>query len=209
MPYKRTYRKRAVKKPMRYKVADTAFKAYKMAKSIKRLVNVEQKIYEVTSSYSPDTTGSLVNLCNPAQGDGYKDRDGLSIKPLSLKVRAMIQPNFTVAGTYVRVVIFRGHNENGTAPTITDVIPTIGAKYLLNWPLRSKNHIMYDKLYYTSSVEGKVFHINKTFNLKGHITWTSDATTIENGGIYMIMFSNLGATLPFMDYQTRVQFTDN
>lgn len=214
MPYNFSH-KRAAKRFYRagkfaYKHRGTAVKALKMAQAIKRQINTEQKIYEQNNAPTVDTTGAVINILQPAQGDTYQTRDGVSIKPLHLRIRGTVQPDVSSPATYLRVVIVRGKQENGTAPTLTDIFTVVTIDAQQNWLLRNKNRILWDQTFHTSATEGKNFVFNKYIRLEGHTTFVTDGTSIENGGLYLMYFSNRASTLlPTLDYHSRVQFTDN
>ena len=76
-------------------VASTAYKAYRVAKWVKSLVNVEKKFLDSTLDTNVDTTGNVKHLNAIGAGTGYNARTGNSIKAYSLNVAGTIRPNAT------------------------------------------------------------------------------------------------------------------
>lgn len=214
MAYRKTYRKKATKKPMRYKAADVAFKAYKMAKGIKRLINVEKKIFEVDSAaISVGTTFTVTNLLNPAEGLTSITRTGLSIKPLNLQFRGILYNNGASIFNFFRIIIFRYRGEHGTAPVGADILATSNMDSIYNWPGRKKYHILWDHTYpFGSGTTDRqnIVMFNKRIRLTGHTVFTTDAgTAIEDGGLYVLYVATDNTNKAVVDYFSRVQFTDN
>ena len=106
-------------------IGDLAAYVGEAAGPIRRFLNAEVKKFDAsTGAVSLDTTGLVTPLTNIGQGDDWNNRDGLSVKALSLELRARF---FVAAGGYqdlVRFVVFQDRECAGALPAITDVLET-------------------------------------------------------------------------------------
>jgi len=219
MPYKRNYtrnRKRRaanpVKKPLRYKVADTAYKAFQMAKYIKRQINVEHKYYDYDAGATVLNTGTVYNLFIPGQGDTVSLREGDSTKYQNLAFRMTISQGSATSASHVRCIIFRGHQERNVAYTPTMMLQTLTVDSPKHWGNRFRSKILYDKTHTVINTgdtgrTAKFIHIN--LKLFGHCVFTPGDATIEDGGLYMLLIGNETTNYPSANWYSRVTFTDN
>lgn len=95
---------------------------------VKRLIGnkEEHKEIDTTILLSPSNTGVIQQVSLPIQGQAYNERDGDDISLQSLHYRF----NFVAADAtnYLRMIIFRWHNNNAVAvPTTADVLQTVSA----------------------------------------------------------------------------------
>lgn len=212
-PYRRRrYYRKPPQKPMRYKVADTAYKAYVMGRKAMRIINSEVKVSNTSSSYSPSSTGAVVDLSSVAQGDTDNTRDGDSIKPLNLTMRGLISADASVTNngaTFVRVVVVRAKHERGTSPTWASVFGSASTLAAKDHDNRFETKILYDRLFSLDANKGSTLTFNKIIKLDGHIQFDGGASTIRNGGIYLMHMSNVATNLPSLNVNTRLSFVDN
>jgi len=215
MPYK-SYKK-TYKKPGRFQKAGrfadkhtgTAMKALNLAKKVARMVNVEYKAFDSDFSGGVDNAGGIVNIFTPVQGSNYDQRDGDSVKPLRLSGRLFITQNGSAQKTALRIIIFRGKQENQQPYTVADVlqIPSHLAPKATHERFRTK--ILYDKLYHMSNNGNSSIVANYDFKLFGHTLFANDDTEVENGGIYVLVISNENANFPVVNWYLRTSYTDN
>jgi len=222
MAYKKTKAvRKPYKKPMRYKVADMAFTAFKGVKRIKQLINTESKYYDRTVSATIDESGVVYNLANIATGTGPTNRIGDSIKPQGFKMRATLQNNSSSTQTnMIRVIFFRYHYENAATPVTNDLLlNTCTASWrLLNLFTstdRGRFTIISDKVHVwtqgkTSETHTKI--IKESFKVPGHIKYETGTASCEHNGLYMLVLSNFitaSAVKPTFEFTSRITFTDN
>lgn len=212
----RTYNKGKKAYKFGKKHQNTAMKALKLAQQIKRMVNVEYKLdYANSALSSGDTvswTGSVANLCQPPQGDGVTSRDGDSIKTIRLSGRLFITQNASATDSLLRVIIFRGKNENRTVYAPTDVLYSSTGLMIFNGKEhenRFRTKTLYDKTFSMSDTGKSNFLVNLNLKLDGHITFGSGSTSIENGGVYMLLVSNEQTNFPKVAYTLKTSYTDN
>lgn len=194
-------------------VANMAFRAYKGYKRIKRLINVEKKKYDISASTTMTTTGVTVPIHTIAEGSDSNQRDGTSIKPLTLLFRANVQHNQTNSG-YARnriLIVLDTQQQSDTSPDISDII---GDPTLMQAPLKvetvGRYKILMDKYICTFIDNKSSYTINKVFKLQGHIRYNGTASTdIQKNGYYLIYISDQATNGDALQYFTRLTFTDN
>lgn len=194
------------------KAGGVAYEALKIAKQVKRMVNVEYKYtYDVFNGTFNDA-GLIKAICIPTQGDTQTSRDGNSIKLMNLSGRIFIRINPLADATAIRLIIFRGKSEQSTFPTISSYFET-GAGQIYQAPkdpnFRYNTKTIYDHTYNLDKNGNMSQNINWSFKLFGHTTFVNATTNIADGGLYMILVSNESTNLPTMQYTLKTTFTDN
>lgn len=218
MPYnykKRNYRKRYRKKPynlpFRYKVADVAYKGFKLAKSLASKMNVEYNFHDASVSSVVGTTGIFSSLGNIAQGDDIEGRTGRSILVKSLYLRCRTQVYPTAVGTLARWIVFIDNDSSGATPTAADLLDTesltaplqIGAdqgrfRVLADWV---------DEV--TTYGRAHVFK-KKYFKLNHHIKYDGTAATdYSRGNIWVYRIASDNTNTPTMAFEARMRYVDN
>lgn len=151
------------------RIAATANKALSIASKVASVLNVEQKNVD---GYASDTYGLSsysTYLLNPiAQGDGGNQRDGDQVKIMRTYGSIMCYNN-TGDPQWVRILILRDRQADGTVPTLAEVLelsssePHYLAKYNMNGKFRFK--IYHDKLMClgNSPADGKNVKVHKFF----------------------------------------------
>lgn len=231
MAYKKRYRRKKTYKPRAkgandrtvtvwsgHSVLEKANKALQLASKVYRFVNTEIKFHDVTTSATAiPNTGTINGLSAVPQGDGQSSRDGDSMKPLHLTVRGYLVSN--QANAYpqiVRVIVFRGKQENGVGFSATDILETASVLSPKNYTDRFRTKILYDQTFHlnqpglTAAAYGEIsrpFNIN--MKIIGHTNFTATSTSIEDGGLYILYLSNNVTNLPTMDYYSRLTYVDN
>lgn len=220
---KRRYNKRAYgrAKWSRYgahygsKVGSMAYSALKMAKQVKRLVNVESKFYDINSAGTCDYNGVIVPLCIPAQGITDGTRVGDSIKCQHLSMRLHVFANTSAASTVrsiVRCIIFEDkQNKVSAGGDLLQIFGTgqgvLSPKY---WDNRFETKVLYDKTWTLDNINQTGRHESIELPLGHHSQFEAGTTAINTGSYKMLYFSNHVATdLPTFNYVSRVTYTDD
>lgn len=199
--------------------ASYAYAAYRMAKQLKGLINVEKKFFDVNASGTQSSTATLINLSNIGQGDDYNQRNGNSILVQSIQGRFNLTMNDAAGTTQFRCIIFRDNDQRGTDPAVSDLLEvTSNPGYFTSPLLHYVNkrftilkdyNLMLDKSkaltkawkYYIPFSSGK-------YHIKYQSTAAADGSNWE-GALYMIVFSDQTTNLPTFTYHHRIRFTDN
>lgn len=207
---------KVAKRPRKISTADAAWtlarKAYSGYKAIKKVLNTEEKVYDIQQSVTAADVGTVFNLFQPAQGDAFNQRDGDSVRPLSLDFKWFAYNNVanTANNDYVRIIIFRAVGERASAPAVTDVLEVAKVDSPQKYSTRDRYNILYDfttpispGLWGQSSRSGSM-----SIPLSGHTLFTAGQITIETGGLYQLVIGAQATNQPLVDYYTRVWFTD-
>lgn len=207
----------------KYSVKDIAVSAWRSAKYIKSLINVERKFFDspgVAPSNVTDTP-TIINLSNIAQGNDYNNREGNSILCQSLQWRIQLATNVTSQAQSVRIIIFRDNDQRGTDPAVTDLLESTVSGYgmivspLLHY-VNKRFSVLSDKVY-TLSSNGDTFHRSiKKFmkfppgtHIKYQSTAGADASNWEGALYALFVTDQTTANFPTISYYFRLRFTDN
>lgn len=215
MAYKkaRQTKRNPYKKPVRYQVADMALHAWNGVKAIKKLINVEEKYQDNSLLVSSISTGTINGFNTIVQGGAQGQREGDSLKPQSFEVRGHLYNN-AAAGSpgVVRLILFRGKNENGVGWTTTDILETASYNSPLSFDNRKRFTVLMDKKIVLNTnyatIASNFVSLNYSKALTGHIKYAAGTTTVEDGGLYLLSISDLAAGHQNR-FIARLRWTDN
>ncbi len=196
----------------RYKYADKAAQALAIAKRIKRLINVEIKFFDTVDStgVTVSKTGQIFNLTLVPEGLDLNQRGGSSLKTMWLHSRMTLTGQSAGVADKVRFILFRAKNENGVAQTIANYLEIVDVNSPKDWDNRFHTKTLIDKTITIDNATDKIIHsLEWHEKLFGHVTYTGSTTTIEDGGLYLIVIGDRVATLPTFKYYHRLTYTDN
>lgn len=216
----RRYRRRFRKKPKEsalvragkfaWRNRSTAAAAMALALKTARMINVEIKNFDHTNTNATiNTAGFIQNLFTPAQGTLSNERDGDSSKILRVSGRLVFQMNNSATKTQIRVILFRGKQENSNPYGMGDVLETVSVVSPKNYHDRFRTKIIYDKLYHLSNNGNSNLALDYNFKLYGHVNFENGTQDIENGGLYILFLSNEPTNVPTLTSYLRTTFTDN
>lgn len=206
----RRYRKKP-EKPMRYKVADTAYKAYQGVQYLKGLVNAELHAFDnIETSRAVGTGGYVQTLNNIPIGDTNGDRTGNSLLAKYLFGRIHATRNTAATNTFIRVMIVQDTQQiSDSAPAISDVLQTVNVLSPLNKNTFNRFKVLKDM---TIRLDDNQTSDNYKINIKlpFHCHYNGSlATDIQKNGLYVMYVSNEAANAPFIDHNLRFSFYDN
>lgn len=202
---------------------DYAYKAYKMAKFVKSIVNTEFKFSDQSQTgMNLDSAGWQWNaLSLLAQGDDNYMRNGKSILPKSLGLECDITLKGALDYTTVRCVVLRYNACNGGNPVSTDVFATTSGFQAVNsfrniqTGPTSNYTILYDQRFTLDTSYKSQIHISKYWKLYGHIKYIGTTSAVGSAGpgnlfIGFISDSPTSATdYCGVDFITRLRYIDN
>lgn len=199
----------------------TAVKAFKLAKKVARMVNVEYKFCDNQIGNQLATLGGQVRVLHDVdKGTGAQERTGASIKTIRLSGKIHLKLVAEAAAT-VRIVLFRGKNENyesyavGTGASIDRGV--LNDSNVACFLARKDDNNMFDTKFlhdktYTLSREGRnSMCLNWNFKLFGHVQYRLGATDndkVENGGLYMMIMADDNEVVNY-SYNLKLAYTDN
>lgn len=211
------------------KYAGYAYSAYKLARIVYNLVNVEKKYFDNQNVQSADTSGAVYNLSLVTTGTGANQRVGQSIKATSQLIKGFIDFNDSSTNDQtVRIIIFQDPTNyaNASAPAVTDVLEAAGDAYVVMQPYTrqfpARYKIWHDKCYNMAVGQARRLTLNKLIKfrqdlnkrMQSHMMWdeTGDAQNDCRGGqVYMLICSDQGAASnpPSIRWYSRLRFVDN
>lgn len=211
--------------------ADYGYKAYQMAKGLVRLINVEEKIFDVDGTATGtelQTTPTVVNLSNIAQGTDFFNRVGNSIRPQTFRFAFSCAGNVNNPGHMVRLLVVQDKENQGVDPTMGDVLAGLSQPILapLNPETKQRFRILVDRaIAFTQPSPGVAASGTSTtyiperkqpeiydMRLSGHIRYDdtagADASNLE-GALFLMAVSTDASNGPSLRYTSRLTFTDN
>ena len=221
MPYhnQKYNRRRRYKKKSQYSkyggYLDTASKALAVAYSVKKLINVEKKTFDTNLNLSPGTSGSVTSLSNIIQGDDYNQREGRSIKAISLESSLMLTQNASANNTLCRVMFLIDNDlpDSGTLPAVTDILVDSTVNALRNPdPVMMKRFTIVRDYRFTMSNDSPNDNIQRHFykKMQHHIKFSGTAAADSaQGTILVLALSDQGTNIPSLSINNRVRYVDN
>ncbi len=212
-------RNRAYKRPGYHAcarmVGGDAAKALVAVRKLKRMINVEYKNVNVTFVTDPNTTGSVQILTSIAVGDDNNDREGRSVRAVSLRTKGHIRLNSSATITQVRLLIVRDNLGTTTRPTIADMFADVATflenKNTLGTPqVNSRFTTFMDKFVLLDQIKQSQVEIDHYVKLDHHVLWTGPAATDEGKGqIYLFIISSEVTNDPIVEVTSQFKWIDN
>ncbi len=196
-------------------VAQDAAKALAMVRSLKKLINVEYKSFQVDLETGPNTTPVFLNLTAIAVGDDFDDRDGRKIKCFSIQLKGVCIMHETATTTLTRIYVFIDHANTGTAPVITDLFTSAlafnaGQMGKSTPQSNSRFTCLKDQIIMQSDSGVKMNRMNFYKRLNHHIQFTGVAATDEGlGTIWCITSSDEATNVPTLEVKSTFKWIDN
>jgi len=187
---------------------------------IRKLINVEQKYFDLSSTSSSGQSGTVTFLSGLAQGDDINLRNGDSIRIQQFEIKGCVFRNSasTVNDT-IRIMVVRDLQNSGATISGSDVLQLVGtstAPYsppnVLNGPTYNKRFsIVYDQLFaINANDQNRPFEFSTSHPC--HTYYRGSGATVAaagNGSYFFLAFSNSSTNVPSVDFITRIQYTDN
>lgn len=195
-------------------VSDIAKAAWSGVKWITRFINTEAKCRFVVGTATPSNSGNTaINLSPISLGNNQDQRTGNSVKPLNLAVKMNLRINDNSNVSQVRVVIFRQHQEQCTLNTQANIMEYNGILSHKQDEKRFQTKFLYDKMFSLDTSNGKRRLLEFVLKLHGHINFDDNVsgTNPTNMGVYLLLIADgySSTYYPYVDYNTRLSFTDN
>lgn len=193
------------------KYAGYAYTALKIAKGLKKLVNVEMKHYDKNSTGQNMTdAGTIYTVNDVSQGDTDLTRDGDSLKNQSVQIKIQCNANSNQQNNG-RVIVF-WDKENKTSAT-TDLLETADPFSFKAYDTRFQTKVLWDKriVFSSTAVEnGQIHTFDINLPLGAHTQFEAGTTTINTGALKILFLSDQNATnYPTYSVYSRLLFTDN
>lgn len=193
-----------------------AKKALKIAQSVKALLNVEVKNFDIQQTVANmSTTPFILQLSNIPQGDTTSTRDGNQLKTMGLELGYSLIVNATLPRTIVRIIVVCDKQTNQAIYNIDDLLEdssagdNIVSPYNLN--NRHRFNIIYDRVHSLSLAEA-------TVTVKRYLAFSKlirfDASTsaiadLTQNSISMVQMTNEPTNVPAITSFLRLRYVDN
>lgn len=190
-----------------------AYAAYTGVRQLRMLVNAEKKFHDKVYSSTITNAGSIVNLCEIAQGDGNTTRDGVSVLCNSLYIKCNTIMNITANTSILRYMVIKDKQQIAdTAPAVLDVLETASVLSPLQKLNVGRFSVLSDKTVSVLENGRQQTGVQKLYiRTPGHhIRWNGTASTdIQKGGLYLLIISDQSAAYPTFQYNARLSYYDN
>lgn len=205
----------------KYGYASLAKTAFKTAKWVASVINVETKMNSVVSDASGvalAATASIVPLTLTATGTTDITRNGNSIKAKSNSFKFNVKLNSsTPTSSSCRLMLVLDRASNGTTPLISDILDSDG-----NTPdtlehynpdnAGSRFKIMWDRRF-TIDPNGRAQYGGSSYlRLRHHVKYsdtTANIASATTGHLFLVYMSDQSQHYPQMYYTNRFYFIDN
>lgn len=192
-----------------------AMKAWKLAKYVKSLVNVERKFCDTVQTASAISNAGVVQTLSAiSEGNDFNQRAGLSVKATSLQCRYTVELPSGFAspeGQYFRQIIFIDKDNQGSAPVSSDVLESVTLTSPLNHTNGARFTILMDKTIFMS-IAGQT-GIQRTYysKMSHHLKYSNSTTGTREGQVYALWLTDgVGAgTNPILNFYSRIRYVDN
>lgn len=177
--------------------------------------NAELKYFDVNATTTSSTSGVVISLSNVPQGATDITRVGDELKIRSLRVAYTVSQDTSITNfnvyTRCRVVLFQWKLD--TSPIALDVMQSTGANVSCETPYdhdaRRNYNILYDKVHVFALGASPHQHSEPVcYPTQTKMRFEAGASTLANGALYMLFFSDTTTTLPTMAYYSRLLYTD-
>ncbi len=195
-----------------------AQKALTIARSVKRLLNVEIKNHDVQQTAEAISNSVVITqLSNIPSGDTTNSRDGAQVKMVGLDMSFHLQQNASaIAATFIRLMVVLDKQTNQVIYGIDDLLEDVSVNDVITTPrnLDNKNRflILYDRVFVLSKggTNGAVVrkYIKKDVLLRYDASTPSIADMTQNS-LSFVQLSSEGTNVPSITFFGRLRFIDN
>ncbi len=222
MPYKKRYYKKRNSRPG-YKacgsmVVSDARKALAMAASLKRLINVEVKNFDVQqTNVTVANSVQIIQLSNIPQGDTTITRDGAQLKMIGYQFNYSItQSSNATSATHFRIMLVLDKQTNQAIYASTDLFEDASGSDAIVSPRNLDNkrrfQVLYDRVH-TFSASGSNGVTSKKYISKD-ILFRYDASTpsiadLTQNSLSLVQFSTEDTNTPTITFFGRMRYVDN
>lgn len=180
-------------------------------KYLKSVINVEYKRRDRNLSNSVDNAGTMDALNLMAQGDTDVDRNGISIKCQSFKIKGWVAMHASATVNQIRLIAFVDHQPNGASPAVSDVLEATDVKSPYNTGRHGRFTFLFDK-FITLDTYHPIVKFDEYVPLDMHTYFDGTTGSITDANKNVIQFLQLSTStvnLPDVHYYSRVRYTDN
>ncbi len=186
---------------------------------IRKLINVEEKYFDVTgASTAADSNGTVVNAFPVAQGVTGTDRVGDSVKLQGIRAVFWLRMSTGATRTACRCLLVRDLENAGAAPNVSDILKSTSSSQSPVCPYnfintRTRFKILFDEIVALSINGEETAVISTDFKHEGHVRFrgaTGSNSSMAQGSLWLLFISNeTSLNLPDITYFIRTTYTDD
>lgn len=199
----------------KYNALELAGKAYSGVKYLASMINSEKYVFDASQSLQAvDNNGAVYPLSQIASGDDVNNRTGNSILAKSMYIQGNVLKQASAGASFVRFILFQDTMNQGSTPTVTDILNNTGSALAPLSPLNidhlSRYKILYDKrITLNSDMSCRQYKVYK--KMSSHIKFTGTAATdVYKNGLYFLIISNEAlSTAPTINFTSRLRYHEN
>lgn len=180
---------------------------------LKKMINVEYKVFDTTNTgVSVTNGGTLYNFNGIAEGDDQGQRNGRSIKATSIYFRGACAISSAATASIVRLIFFVDTTGDAGTPAITDILNT--ASYLSSMNIATQAgtrfHVLKDFTMSMSNQGRQITAIKLFKKLAYHLKYTGSLNTnVGKNAIYLLAIGSESVNFPAMTIYSRLRYVDN
>jgi len=183
---------------------------------IRKLINIEEKYFDVSVTGNVADTGAIASLSQLVQGLDINQRVGDSIRLQHIRVFGTWVVNASATGSACRIIIFRDLAQNGTPPSVSDVLAASSGVQGVNAPVKAINvdrfAILFDNVTCVSTNGDQQLAFSFDVAHNGHIRYlgtTAAAASEGRGTLYLLNISDEASNTPTVSWYSRIKYTDD
>lgn len=206
---RKTFRRRSFKPKSTKQVA---WRAWKTAKATRKRMNqsIEKKFIDTVFAPTVITSaGTIQQLDATQQGaDDNDQRVGDIIWVKSLFTRLSVVVNPTATQNFIRVIIFKDKQQNGTVAGVTDLLQSASYTSQLNRDYSLRFKVIIDRTYCVDDA-GSALQIDKLYKKLFYKAEYQTASLVpRTNGLNMLLISDQATNGPTVQFNNRVRFID-
>ncbi len=218
MPYKKRYSKRRRRYPYSraHSAISIASKALTLAARTKKMLNVEYKLIDTSTTTAILSGGNIVGLNYIGQGDTNITRTGNQIKIVSILFKYFIGINPAATNTTVRIMLVIDKQTNAAQAAQSDLLEDSTGQGAIVSPIQIDNKFRFNIIYnrvHQMSISGKQnTYSNRYIKKELKIRYNGSGSTVASvtsNNLLLFMWSDESSNTPTIESHIRLRFVDN
>jgi hypothetical protein len=196
---------------------DAGAAALKLAKRIAKLINIETKFFDFTTSQTPTFSGTIDWVTNVIQGVGISQRVGDSLRAQSFEICWTASMNsLETKNTVLRYLLVKDYENQGSVPAVVDIIEVAGSSTNILSPPdfinRNRFAIVDDVMVQLDNSGENALVYRKKYPINNHLKYRGTAGTaadLAEGNLFVLFLSDENGNNPSVKFYSRLVYTDD
>ena len=142
------------------------------ARAVLPYFNTEVKLQDNNIAQAGTAVGVINPLSVLAQGSDYNQRDGNSVRAVSLEFRYDLEVNAAAAFDIMRIIVFIDHEQQGVLPTPAQLLEALDPRSSFQHNGLDRFEVIYDKLHTLSTTGPAALSAVEKMPLGHHVKYT-------------------------------------